>query len=305
MIGYTREVGRGPWTQLGDEVQRLQVLNDMGQFRQVLADVQRLRDDLQNLPDTAGRGPNESSFPWEVREVLLDTGAHAAFRLGRWEDALSLNAERAASMRDRRAPAADIARVKVNDHGPLLELGQADEALELLRDCLQVFQDARDIRALGMTLGALADTENRRGRGDAAIRLQRDALRHAYLAGGVPTIAECYYNLGVYLRRHVRQPALALTSHLTTAFIYELTGTDVDRADVAVQGAATVLYEFGADATPPVSVATLCLQIGDIPGTDPAGLIMRLSRDAKTAERTLRDLIAPATEMANWWRRKK
>ena len=38
-IDYTRRAGLGPWTQLSSEVQRLQVLNDMGQASQVLAEV--------------------------------------------------------------------------------------------------------------------------------------------------------------------------------------------------------------------------------------------------------------------------
>ena len=36
---YTRQAGLGPWTQLSDEVRRLQVLTTMGQASQVLAEV--------------------------------------------------------------------------------------------------------------------------------------------------------------------------------------------------------------------------------------------------------------------------
>jgi len=44
LIGFTRQAGLGPWTQLSAEVQRLQVLTAMGQAGRVLAEVQRLRD---------------------------------------------------------------------------------------------------------------------------------------------------------------------------------------------------------------------------------------------------------------------
>ena len=37
--GYTRQAGLGPWTQLVDEVRRLQVLNEMGRAGEVLAEV--------------------------------------------------------------------------------------------------------------------------------------------------------------------------------------------------------------------------------------------------------------------------
>ena len=134
--GYTRQAGLGPWTQLGDEVRRLQVLTAMGQARQVLDEVTRLRARMATLPAT--RGPDETVTPWNVREVLLDTGRDAALLLGRWDDALDLNADLVASMRDRRAPATDIARARFNDYGPLLRLGRTEEALAVLLDCRQV-----------------------------------------------------------------------------------------------------------------------------------------------------------------------
>jgi len=71
-----------------------------------------------------------------------------------------------------------IARARFDEYGPLLNLGRADEALPILRDCLQVFQQARDIAAIGNVLGAIADVEDALGHGDTAIRMQRDALRY-------------------------------------------------------------------------------------------------------------------------------
>ncbi len=53
MIGYTRRAGLGPWTQLLDEVRRLQVLNFMGQPGKALAEVQRLRKHMETLPATS------------------------------------------------------------------------------------------------------------------------------------------------------------------------------------------------------------------------------------------------------------
>ncbi len=193
----------------------------MGQAEQVLAEVQRLRDRMQALPATPG--PDETATAWNVREALLDTGRDAARQLGRSQDALDLNAAQLASMRDRRAPAAVIAQSRFNDYKPLLRLGRTEEALALLLECRQVFQDARDIEALGKTLSALADAEDKRGHGDAAIGLERDALRYSYLAGDVTGIAVSYHNLGNYLRRHARQPAQALACHLTADVIIILT----------------------------------------------------------------------------------
>jgi len=120
--GYTRRAGLGPWTQLADEVRRLQVLNAMGQADRVLADVRRLGDRMETLP--AAPGPDETSTPWNVRETLLGTGRDAARRLGRWQDALGLNADQIASKRGRGAPAAETAGARFGDYFPLLRLGR-------------------------------------------------------------------------------------------------------------------------------------------------------------------------------------
>jgi CHAT domain len=292
--GYARQAGLGPWTQLYDEVRRLQVLAMMGHARQVLDEATRLRDHMATLPAT--RGPNETIPPWDVREALLDTGRQAARLLGQHADALALNAEVVASKRGRRDPATDIARARFNDYHPLLRLGRTEEALAVLLDCRQVFQDAHDTGMLGMTLGALADTEDERGHGDAALRLQCDALRYSYLAGDVDGIAVSYHNLGNYLHRHARQPAPALASRLTAALISTLAGDGL--ANDSTLAAATDLRESGTAAVPPANVADLCRILGDIPGTNLPGLLAALSPDAGTAERTLRDLIAQAQELA-------
>ena len=245
--------------------------------------------------------PDEATPPWNVREALLNTGQSAAVALGDWDAALSLSEEITASMRERRAPAADIARARFNDYGPLLGLRRVKEALALLRDCRRVLQDARDIPALGAVFTALADVEDARGHGTAACRLERDALRYKYLAGDVTSIAISYHNLGGYLHDHAHDPAAALGSRLAAALIRVLagvSGTGSNTPANAVRGAAADLRVLGPDAVPPASVADLARQVGEIPGTDLPGLIAKLSPGAGTAERTLRDLIAQAQEQA-------
>jgi hypothetical protein len=299
-IAYARQASLGPWTQLANEGQRLQVLAMMGQAEHVLAEVARLRGHMDTLPDT--RGPEETAIPWNTREALLDTGLDAAIQLAQWGDALDLNAANVASQRDRAAPTTDIARTRFNDYGPLLHLGRTDQALALLQDCLQVFQDAHDITGIGKTLGALASIENQRGHGDAAVRLEFDALRHKYLANDVTAIAISYHNLGLYLPYQGQQPAQTLASHLTASLIRVLIGIGGDNAGSAwdsMRRVAKDLREFGPAAVLPTSVADLDRQLGDIPGTDLPGLIRQLCPDAEAAEQALRGLIAQAQEVAS------
>jgi len=216
--------------------------------------------------------------------------------LGRPADALPLIAEVTASQRDCHAPATIIARTRYNNYFPLLHLGRTEEAVAVLQECRQVFQDARDTLMLGRTLSALADIEETRGHGDAAVRLEHDALRYKYLAGDVEGIAISYHNLGNHLADLARQPGPAFVSHLTSAFVCTLIGND----DVAesVEAAATDLRGFGADDVRPANVADLCRRIGDIPATNLPGLIEQFCPDPETAEQALRDLIAQTQELA-------
>ena len=290
---YTRQAGLGAWTQLSAEGRRLQVLIEMGQADQVLAEVTRLRAHMDTLPAT--EGPNDTTAAWKVREVLLDTGRDAAARLGRWTDALDLSAAIAASERDRAAPRTVIARTQFNGYEPLLRLGRTQQALDLLQDCLATFRDAHDAPMIANILTALADTEEERGHGDAAVRLECDALRYAYLADDILGTAISYHNLGGYLARHTQRPAAAFASHLASALIGALAGTqDGD----SVREAAIDLREFGEAAAPPKNVADLCDRLADFPGTDLPGLLATLSPDAGTTERTLSDLVAQAQEQA-------
>ena len=138
----------------------------MGQSEQVLAEVYRLRDHMNTLPAVSDE--LDQTAPWDVREMLLDTGFEAARRLGRSEEALEMGSASVASMSGRGAPETEIARSRFYHYGTLIELGRLDEAIALLAECREVFEQARDISMLGPVLGALADAEHQRGHGDIA-----------------------------------------------------------------------------------------------------------------------------------------
>jgi hypothetical protein len=244
-----------------------------------------------------GSSRSKGELGWVDFQVRSDIAIrHHQGLVSRWADALDLNAAQLASMRDRRAPAAYIARALLNDYGPLLRLGRTDEALALLLECRQMFDDAHDYEMLGNVLTALADVEDKRGHGDVAIDFERVALRHHDLAADVPGIAISYHNLGGYLGSHCRQPAPALACHLTSALIKALARINDD--DLSVQAAARDLRDLGSAACPPIDVAGLDRMLGDIPGTDLLRRIAALSPTPETAEATLRDLIAQAQTLA-------
>lgn len=125
--------GLGPWTQLADESQRLQVLAAMGHYDEVLGEVERLSPQLAALPEQGEA--EETVAPWNVREALLDTGLQAAVHSQRYEQALALNADIVQSKARRGAGPLQLARGRFNDYGPLLRLQRYPEARALLLEC--------------------------------------------------------------------------------------------------------------------------------------------------------------------------
>jgi hypothetical protein len=124
MADYCLQGSLGPWTRMSLRVRWLQLLNQAGQADRVLPEVQRLRGEMDALP--AVEDDDEVVPPWNIREALLDTGYYAAHLLDRHEDALDISAALIASMRDRHAPATQIAYTTFNHYAPLLHLGRLD-----------------------------------------------------------------------------------------------------------------------------------------------------------------------------------
>lgn len=293
-VSYAQQAAVGSWTKLGTEVQRLQMLSETGDPGSVLPEVQRLRNLMEALRSDSGE--DEAARPWDVREALLSIDRSVRIELEQWAEALAVNAEIIASLRDRQAPASQIARARMNDYGPILKLDRGvSQARDLLLDCRQAFQDAHDLQMLGTTYGALADVEEKLGHVENAVRLAHDALRFGYAAGDIGAIRDVYHNLGNYLAKD-NEPISALACHLGAALIKTL----IDARDTgrSLRAASVDLYVFGKAVEPPTDIADLSSRIGSFPGTDPAALIARLSPDPETAERTLQDLIARARRLA-------
>ena len=214
---YTRQAGLGPWTQLTDEGQRLQVLADMGRYDEVLAAVESLRPKMDALPLESEA--EEVANPWNVREGLLDTGHTAALGSQRWETALALNAERVKVMQAHGAEALEMARARYNDYGPLLRLRRYDDARALLLSCRAVFEAERHIEMLGKVYSALAHLEFETGGRAAAVRFGEVGLGYTYQAGEPEDFAISHNNLATYLERQDVDPTTVLAHRLAAAAI--------------------------------------------------------------------------------------
>jgi hypothetical protein len=72
-------------------------------------------------------------------------------------------------------------------------------------------------------------------------------------------------------------------------------GVESEDPDAQYRDIVIDLRRSGGAAATPNSIADLCRALGDIPGTDPAALVAKLSPDPTAAERTLEELIDVAT----------
>jgi len=268
---FTREAGFGPWTQLGNEAYRLQLLQNLGRNdEEVLARVEALRTIMAGLPEQGS--PDERLAPWNVREGILQTGASAATHLQRWQQALELNAEVAASQHRRNAPALERANTQLGASAPLLRLGRVNEARTMLLNCREVFAAGRSLDQLGRTISGLAEIERSVDRHDSASRLEQDALRLKYASHDPNSIAASHSGLASDLW-HAGEHGAALAHRMAAALI---------DLHMGAGGLTSVLRALARDLSesdePPVpgSFSELSQMVAEVDGVRLTELVARL-----------------------------
>jgi tetratricopeptide (TPR) repeat protein len=291
---YTQRAGLGPWTQLGDECRRLQLLNALGRYDEVLSAVEELREQMHALPEESEQ--KEAMPPWSVREGILDTGGFAAMRLERWETALALNAERVASQEARGAPVLEVARTRFNAYGALLRLGRYGEAHALLHACRAVFEREGDVAGLGKVFSALADLEDKLGHRGQAIAFQETALRYTYLSGDPEDCAIGHFNLSIWLKRAGAEPKTCLAHRLAAGVIRFQTGSGY--LATTLRNLAIDFAQFAPDPSPlPASFDELCNIVETVEGVRFRELFERLPRRAPTGDEALQEVVRLAQEV--------
>ncbi len=291
MPEYTSRAGFGPWTQLLDHVMRLQILHAQGHHQRVLDEVTRLREHMATLPDPPDDN-DSTATPWNVREALLNVGVFAACGLGRWQQALDLNAENLDSKRRRGATDAEQADSEFNDYGPLLRLGRVGEARELLIRCRAVFEATNNIPSLGKTISALADVEDTLGRHDRAIALETDALRYKYLAADPEVIGGSHHNLAGYLQRGGLDPRQVWAHRLAAAVIYyQIGGGHLADSLEALAGLLAADPAAAPDTFPQV-----CQTVEQVDGVHLADLLTRLPHRAPDGQTAMDEVLRLAPQ---------
>ncbi|MEU7108518.1 hypothetical protein ABZ951_26240 [Streptomyces sp. NPDC046215] len=290
-IEYVRRAGFGGWERYRGEVSRVHVLATSRHAEQALTEAADLIERMKPLP--RGAADAESPFWWAVWEELLDTAQQAAVRVGRWEQALTYNAELCASKEARGAPRTDLVQARHRAYTPLLELGRTEEALSLVDASRQIAERLGDPLLLADVFGALGNIENVRGHGDVAIDRARDCLRYAYRAQSPHTIAIGHANIGTYLKVHARDGTAAVAHHLAAGLLGRLTDGVTSNAGIATAGD---LYEFGPELELPGSPEELCERVGQVPGVDLLPVLQGLTPDPATLSGLLESLIEEARQ---------
>jgi hypothetical protein len=248
-----RQTNLGAWTRASNECHRLFVIAQRGDSREALDGAVALLKRLWNLP-TPTDGDNNLHAPWHVQESTLRTAYLAAVMLREWAAAQEFNGQILRSLDRRGAGRHERAWVQFNAYAPLLRLGQADRATELLEACQQTFEVAMDMRALGAVLSARAELADHRGAAEQARDLEHAALRLKYFTAEPDTVAASHHNLANYLTRSEERRADrvvgAAFAHRIAAGLLLLATERQTTLRGTVHGLAVQLDRHGPDRLP-------------------------------------------------------
>jgi tetratricopeptide (TPR) repeat protein len=305
---YARLGGLGPWTRLASAANRLAVQQRMGQHAPVLAEIDRLRIRLDQLPDDDPDDSDPASAPelvtpWSVREDLLETGNEAAGALGQWQRALDMSTEALASMRGRGESGYGLAAWQRQSAEWLVRLGRLAEAAALLADCQQAAADRGYREDVAYVLSIRADLEEARGRPDTAADLERASLRLRYAEDlGPDTIAACHRRLGYVLSVADGDKDEAAAHSIAGLLILRLIQKGTDPVSLA-QAAALARQDADRRGHVPWTVAEV-VQVADrVDGVRLGELLATLEPDQQALAEALNRLVAPrpdAVTLIDW-----
>jgi tetratricopeptide (TPR) repeat protein len=293
---FSARAGYGPWTQLNDEVLRLEVLVKRGAYGAVLARVMELNEELKALPDPPGA--NEVVEPSFVRERACRVGFEAAVEQNAWQQALEFNAAIWESKRARGATPLDLAETEFGNYGVLLELQRYDEARDLLVHCREVFERENEVEGIGVVLAALADLEYRLDRFSEARNFYEAALRFLYITENPAQIATCHHNLASSLGQ-IHRVSEALVQRLAAILI----GAAAQLGRAGDYGAALVndlkRVDLKYRAALPADFATLCATVEKVEGVRFRKTVERLAGGPAECDELFQQATTALLELAN------
>lgn len=290
MKDYTNKAGLGPWTQLSNEVNRLQALNKLGQYFVVLEAAKSLKKQMASISETSME--NESVLPWNVKKNILDSEMAASVMLHDYKQALELNAEILKVEEARGASESEVAFCAFNSYFSLLKLGMCDQARDTLLCCKEVFEREKDIKMLGMVFSALAHLEFELGDFYRAIKFEGAALRYKYLTDDADLISTSHHNMATYFSKDRFEKALA---HRLAAGIIRYM-TDSCYLASNLQNLSLDLARFGPLYLP-ASFDQLCSIVEEIEGVNFKDLFTQLAGPCKDGDSVMQEMLRMAQKL--------
>jgi len=287
---YGDRAGWGPWSRLGNEGRRLQVLNCLGRHEEVLETVDYLRMQMRSLPNKIDE-ELDNIEPWHVRESILEAGGFAAERLAKFDLASEFDAEVLGSMESRGATDLELARTRINGFGQLLRLRRYEAAERLLWSCKLAFERERSIELLGQVFSYLAILMYYKRQPDQAASFEETALRYKYLFGDPDSISLSHKNLADYLVD--AKSSFALDHRLASAIISYQIGSGL--LMVCLEKMAGDLDDFGPESLSK-SFDQLCHRVERVEGVKFRMLFERLAGSEVDGDQVIRDIIEKAKE---------
>jgi len=280
----------GRWSQVYQAGTALKLAYSEGDVRGTLIRGTTLVSHMQSLPDSPDAG--DPVDIWNIRETTLFIVEKAALAAQEWETALWLNKLRTTSMIKRQASDFDRACVLLDRCAPLTRRQDFTLAEEILRECRQIFERARDTTMLGLVFGTLSDLEFHRGRPAHARDHQESALRLLYLRPAPEQLCGAHMNYGKMLGLTGGDSTAVAAHYFASGILASATG-DIFHLHTAQNGLRQRL-RLGRRASVPRSVDDVAETVDRVPGVAFGGLVKRLSPDPASMETILGQLITEA-----------
>ncbi|MGW4681375.1 AAA family ATPase [Micromonospora taraxaci] len=290
-IVHRRRAGFGPWSHRFDLGRRLQLLDDLCRWEEVLAELAPLRDELRGEPDLPSR--TDPVNPSTVRDQLLTLGMLAAVALRNWELALEFHDDLTANMQLRGASPVELALHKLDRVtllSPLRRIAEISEVYDEVRAVISGNLDAETRAQFDVAL-------KRAGRTLAPeAPWRRQALADAYEGMdsrdvSLPLIAQEHYYFAI--GDGPAETPTAKASHLlASAIICTLDGQDA-AADLTVRYAAPHLYQpDGTRAVP--TLDSIVAVVEEVPGVRFGELVTQMIGTPPRAAAAVADAVHAA-----------
>ncbi len=297
---YAQAADLGPWTKLAGHSRRLIVLAWMGRREQALVEMTGERERMRRLAAAPTSRELPGVVPSAVREQILGIGRDCALAFRRWPDALDFGAEIQESQRQRGASQSELARTRLFDAYPLVQLGRLTEAAGVLVECQQVFEENKDFGNLSHVFTERADLESELGHADAAVRFARSALRMTYTRTVPDPIADAHQRLARYLRAAGGAAEEQQAHWLAAALLRRLGDQDRPLDDLMLAPPRGLRVgrdprrQPGIAGPPPRTLAELIDTAEQTSGVHLAELIASIEPDSGTVIRTLAAILDSA-----------